>query len=94
MQALCAQQFITGFPTIRVFRHGSDKVVQNGFTSHESYHGDRTADALEKFVDDLVTSAGKDPSGTARLPFTRRMNLAEGCKVRSMPVAYACAWFC
>ena len=86
MQALCQKQYITGFPSVRVYRKGSDKVITHGFPSHEAYHGDRTTPALEKFIDGLVDSAGKD-ANAARIPFTRRMTLAEGCQVR---VAAAC----
>lgn len=75
---LCRNQKISGFPTIRVYRQGSDKVVVNGMNEHESYHGDRTVDALTAFVDTLVPTAGKPG---ARLPNTRRMTLGEGCQM-------------
>ncbi len=39
---LCRKQFITAFPMIRVYRHGSDDIETDGHHEHESYHGDRT----------------------------------------------------
>jgi hypothetical protein len=55
---LCRTHFITGFPSIRVFRRGHDDIVIQGTQQHESYMGDRTKADLEKFADSLVPSAG------------------------------------
>ena len=85
MQKLCQKEFITGFPSVRIYRKGSDKIVKNSLIAHEAYHGDRTADALQTFIDSLVGTAEKD-SGQARLPYTRRLTLAEGCQVRVLPL--------
>ena len=51
---------------------------------HETYHGDRTADALEKFIDNVADSVNEN-SRIARVPYTKRITLAEGCQVRSTP---------
>ena len=56
---LCRDHIITGFPSIRVFRKGSDEVSTHGMRDHESYRGDRTTDALLAFAENLVPSAGQ-----------------------------------
>jgi hypothetical protein len=80
VQALCTKQVISGYPSIRIYRQGSDKIVTRGFPDHESYHGDRTTTALQAFVDSLVESVGKN-AAAARVPNTRKMSLGEGCQV-------------
>lgn len=78
MQKLCQEQMITGFPSIRVYRKGTDDIVVHGFHEHEAYRGDRTQTALTAFVDKVVPSAGQP---TARSSDTRRMTLGQGCMV-------------
>ena len=56
---LCRDHVITGFPSIRVFRKGSDELNVHGIRDHESYRGDRTKASLLEFADALVPSAGQ-----------------------------------
>lgn len=56
---LCRDHTIQGFPSIRVFRKGSDEVSVHGTRDHESYRGDRTTAALLAFTENLVPSAGQ-----------------------------------
>ena len=56
---LCRDHVISGFPSIRVFRKGSDEVANAGYKDHEAYRGDRTVAALTEFADGLVPSAGQ-----------------------------------
>ncbi|KAI7844497.1 hypothetical protein COHA_001856 [Chlorella ohadii] len=56
---LCRKHFITAFPSIRIFRHGSDDVVRLGHHEHESYYGDRTKADLVSMAESLVAQAGQ-----------------------------------
>lgn len=55
---LCRKHQITGFPSIRIYRKGHDEVYRFGHKAHESYVGDRTKEALVRFAESLVPSAG------------------------------------
>ncbi|PSC73593.1 disulfide-isomerase 5-4 [Micractinium conductrix] len=69
---LCRKHYITAFPSIRIFRHGSDDVVRLGHHEHESYYGDRTKEDLTKMADALAESAGQ--------PHTFVHGVAKGAK--------------
>lgn len=76
---LCRRYEIQGYPSIRIFRNGSDLVRMriNGNESsskHESYYGDRDTDSLVKMMEDLVAPisvqsadrTSERPAGTKR----------------------------
>ncbi len=78
---LCRAHFITGFPSIRVFRKGHDDIYVGGSHEHESYTGDSTLAALTSFADSLVPSAGQPHHKHAQLaaaPKTSGCNMAGG----------------
>lgn len=79
MQELCNEEMIPAFPTIRIYRHGSDDIVMGGnHVKHGNlYKGDRTEEALTAFVDDLARDA--NPSPTAETGSPRRPR--QGCMV-------------
>ncbi|CAH2053206.1 unnamed protein product [Thlaspi arvense] len=52
--ALCKRNHIQGYPSIRIFRKGSDLKEDHGHHEHESYYGDRDTDSIVKMVDGLV----------------------------------------
>ncbi|KAJ4867887.1 Protein disulfide-isomerase 5-3 [Raphanus sativus] len=52
--ALCRRNHIQGYPSIRIFRKGSDLKEDHGHHEHESYYGDRDTDSIVKMVDELV----------------------------------------
>lgn len=62
---LCRRQHIQGYPSIRIFRKGSDVREDHGHHEHESYYGDRDTDSLVKTMEDLVASVSQDPQTLA-----------------------------
>ncbi|KAI8557637.1 hypothetical protein RHMOL_Rhmol04G0025500 [Rhododendron molle] len=54
---LCKRHHIQGYPSIRIFRKGSDVRDDHGHHDHESYYGDRDTDTLVKVPGSLVISA-------------------------------------
>eukprot|EP00252_Welwitschia_mirabilis_P004334 TRINITY_DN14664_c0_g1_i1.p1 TRINITY_DN14664_c0_g1~~TRINITY_DN14664_c0_g1_i1.p1 ORF type:complete len:484 (+),score=84.52 TRINITY_DN14664_c0_g1_i1:274-1725(+) len=69
---LCRRHHIQGYPSIRIFRKGSDVRESHGHHEHESYYGDRNTDSLVMAMEALVASispnkplALEDKSGIA-----------------------------
>ncbi|KAF5730571.1 Thioredoxin domain-containing protein putative isoform 1 [Tripterygium wilfordii] len=52
---LCKSNHIQGYPSIRIFRKGSDVRNDHGHHDHESYYGDRDTDSLVKAMESLVS---------------------------------------
>ncbi|KAK7272439.1 hypothetical protein RJT34_29034 [Clitoria ternatea] len=61
---LCRRHHIQGYPSIRIFRRGSDVRSDHGHHDHESYYGDRDTDSLVKTMENLVLSL---PTETQKL---------------------------
>ncbi|KAI3755855.1 hypothetical protein L1987_55664 [Smallanthus sonchifolius] len=57
---LCQKHHIQGFPSIRIYRKGTDVHDNNGIHIHETYYGDRDTDTLVMKMDSLVSSIGVD----------------------------------
>ena len=53
-EALCVEQHVQGYPSVRVYTKGSDAVRGAGEHDHASYHGDRTVEAIVKFATALL----------------------------------------
>jgi thiol-disulfide isomerase/thioredoxin len=75
---LCRQNQITAFPSIRIFHHGSDDVVNMGMHEHLAYYGDRTTEALLEMADNLAASAGA-PHHVARIEGVGKLSRSAGC---------------
>lgn len=67
VQDLCVDEAITGYPSARIYRNGSDKLATPLGHRREQYIGDRTYEVLKDFVDDLVSSTGPAPAHTVCL---------------------------
>ncbi|KAG7594771.1 Thioredoxin domain [Arabidopsis thaliana x Arabidopsis arenosa] len=57
---LCKSNHIQGYPSIRIFRRGSDLREDHGNHEHESYYGDRDTDSLVKMVEELPKPIKKE----------------------------------
>mmetsp|Transcript_7864 Transcript_7864/g.23678 ORF Transcript_7864/g.23678 Transcript_7864/m.23678 type:complete len:475 (-) Transcript_7864:539-1963(-) len=85
---MCREHFITGFPSIRVFRKGHDEINIGGRHEHEAYMGDRTLESFLTFADNLVLSAGKPHEKHADLeaaPQAGGCNMAGFVLVKKVP---------
>eukprot|EP00894_Picocystis_sp_ML_P004973 jgi/Pico_ML_1/55490/g1166.t1 len=70
---ICSTNHIQGYPSMRVFRHGSD-IKRGAVSRHNAYNGDRTVEALTKFADFLVT----EESAMAATPTVK----SPGCRLK------------
>ncbi|PON61439.1 DnaJ-like [Parasponia andersonii] len=83
---LCRRHHIQGYPSIRIFRKGSDLRDDHGHHDHESYYGDRDADSLVKTMEDLVAPIQQE---YLKLPAAGGSNITENAK-RPAPKAGGC----
>ncbi|XP_071725815.1 protein disulfide isomerase-like 5-4 isoform X1 [Rutidosis leptorrhynchoides] len=62
---LCRSHHIQGYPSIRIFRKGSDLKDEHGHHEHESYYGDRDTDTLVNTMEQLVAPIALESSKLA-----------------------------
>ncbi|XP_042028810.1 protein disulfide isomerase-like 5-4 isoform X1 [Salvia splendens] len=62
---LCKRNHIQGYPSIRIFRKGTDVREDHGHHEHESYYGDRDTDSLVKMVEDIVAPISLQSQGAS-----------------------------
>ncbi|BAT89920.1 Protein disulfide-isomerase [Vigna angularis] len=84
---LCRRNHIQGYPSIRIFRRGSDVRSEHGHHEHESYYGDRDTESLVQFMESLVASLPTASQKPAALE--DKSNAAENAK-RPAPSAGGC----
>ncbi|KAL5548275.1 hypothetical protein UlMin_003506 [Ulmus minor] len=82
---LCRRHHIQGYPSIRIFRKGSDLKDDHGHHEHESYYGDRDTDTLVKTMEALVAPVPKEngvalPSGS-NMTEKRPAPKSGGCRI-------------
>ncbi|KAI5412210.1 Protein disulfide-isomerase 5-3, variant 2 [Lathyrus oleraceus] len=82
--SLCRRHHIQGYPSIRIFRKGSDVRSDHGHHEHESYYGDRDTDTLVKTMENVVAAL---PS--KKLALDDKLNVTENAK-RPAPSAGGC----
>ncbi|XP_010545546.1 PREDICTED: protein disulfide-isomerase 5-3 [Tarenaya hassleriana] len=87
--ALCRRNHIQGYPSIRIFRKGSDVREDHGHHEHESYYGDRDTESLVKMVEGLVASihvesrklALEDKSDNNASTTLKKAPVTGGCRI-------------
>ncbi|XP_071907513.1 protein disulfide isomerase-like 5-4 isoform X1 [Coffea arabica] len=85
---LCRRHHIQGYPSIRIFRKGSDLRDEHGHHEHESYYGDRDTESLVQTMETLVAPVSleskrlalEDKSDKTKDP-KRPAPSAGGCRV-------------
>ncbi|CAF1932086.1 unnamed protein product [Brassica oleracea] len=85
---LCKRNHIQGYPSIRIFRKGSDLKEDHGHHEHESYYGDRDTDSIVKMVDELVApihpethKLDLDGISNETLKHLKKAPVTGGCRV-------------
>ncbi|GAB2277841.1 Protein disulfide-isomerase 5-4 [Dionaea muscipula] len=87
---LCRRHHIQGYPSIRIFKKGSDlRNDDHGHHDHESYYGDRDTDSLVKFMEGLVAPipitghglALEDKSANSTENVKRPAPVTGGCRI-------------
>ncbi|GER56581.1 protein disulfide-isomerase 5-3 [Striga asiatica] len=85
---LCRRNHIQGYPSIRIFRKGSDIRDDHGHHEHESYYGDRDTETLVETMEELVAAIsvqsqkGSDSLSTEKKDDTKRpAPKSGGCKI-------------
>lgn len=72
-EKFCMAQVVTGYPTIRIFTHGTDILMHEGKREHAFYKGPRTVDGLTQFVDTLVPPP--EPVGESSIEAAQEENM-------------------
>ncbi|KAG9454127.1 hypothetical protein H6P81_007031 [Aristolochia fimbriata] len=88
---LCRRHHIQGYPSIRIFRKGSDVRDNHGHHEHESYYGERDTDSLVSAMQALVAPVPMEThevlrennNSSSQTPGTskRPAPLAAGCRI-------------
>ncbi|XP_058072629.1 protein disulfide isomerase-like 5-4 [Magnolia sinica] len=83
---LCRRHHVQGYPSVRIFRKGSDIRDEHGHHDHESYYGERDTDSLVSTMEALVAPVplelnheleNKTDEDTAKRPAP----LTDGCRI-------------
>ncbi|VFQ58615.1 unnamed protein product [Cuscuta campestris] len=74
---LCRRNHIQGYPSIRIFRKGSDVRDDHGHHDHESYYGDRDTNSLVTTMEELVAPISLESKVTSE---SKSDNVTEGKK--------------
>lgn len=84
---LCRRNHIQGYPSIRIFRKGTDVRNDHGHHDHESYYGDRDTDSLVKTMENLVASL---PNESRKLALEDKSNATREHAKRPAPSSGGC----
>lgn len=86
---LCKRHHVQGYPSIRVFRKGSDLKENQGHHDHESYYGERDTESLVAAMETYVANIPKeahvlaleDKSNKTVDPAKRPAPVTSGCRI-------------
>ncbi|CAA6658263.1 unnamed protein product [Spirodela intermedia] len=85
---LCRRKHIQAYPSIRIYRKGSDIRENHGHHDHESYYGDRDTESLVAAMETLVapvpmesTLSSKDQSNSTADSAKRPAPKSGGCRI-------------
>ncbi|GJY98683.1 disulfide isomerase-like protein 5-4 [Tanacetum coccineum] len=84
---LCRSHHVQAYPSIRIFRRGSDVRDERGNHDHESYYGDRNTDSLVEAMEHLVTP---NNSESRKLSLRDRYGQTKGFEKRPAPREAGC----
>lgn len=84
---LCRRNHIQGYPSIRIFRKGSDVRDDHGHHEHESYYGDRDTDSLVATMETLVAPITVE---SQQLALESKSDNITGNAKRPAPVTGGC----
>ncbi|KAE8673586.1 Protein disulfide isomerase-like 5-4 [Hibiscus syriacus] len=82
---LCKRHHIQGYPSIRIFRKGSDLREENGQHQHEYYYGNRDTEALVKAMEELVSPIPLKSQKLALAPLTGGCRIEGYVRVKKIP---------
>ncbi|KAK2639554.1 hypothetical protein Ddye_027349 [Dipteronia dyeriana] len=85
---LCKRNHIQAYPSIRIFRKGSDVRDDHGHHDHESYYGDRDTESLVKTFKGLVAPIPLE--GSQKLALEDKHNSTAGAAKRPAPLTGGC----
>lgn len=82
---LCEKHQITAFPSIRIFLHGTDDVIDiAGRHNHLAYYGDRTTAALMQLASQAAEANGNKPHNHGISHATSVNQKGSGCNFSGM----------
>ncbi|XP_010267738.1 PREDICTED: protein disulfide isomerase-like 5-4 [Nelumbo nucifera] len=84
---LCRRHHVQGYPSIRIFRKGSDVRESHGHHDHESYYGDRDTDSLVTAMEVLVAPLHME---SHRLALEKNSSNTTDNAKRPAPLAGGC----
>nr|CAD1819164.1 unnamed protein product [Ananas comosus var. bracteatus] len=84
---LCRRHHIQGYPSIRIFRKGTDIKENHGHHDHESYYGERDTESLVAAMEALVAPVPKE---SHKLALEDQSNKTADSAKRPAPLTSGC----
>ncbi|KAK1279697.1 Protein disulfide isomerase-like 5-4 [Acorus gramineus] len=84
---LCRRHHIQGYPSVRIFRKGSDVRDNHGHHDHESYYGERDTESIVAAMETYVAPVPKEHQ---KLALEDKSNQTEVISKRPAPLTGGC----